>query len=480
MSTLVGKRLVHVTTVDMSLVLLLGPQLRAFADAGLEVIGVWAPGPFVPQLGSWGIRHVPLRHTTRSVAVGQDVLALLELWRLFSPAQSRHRSYPQPQTRPLRTDRQGPGSWGTRCGRTPCTASMPARRIGCRGGHWCTPSNAPRRRARAPNRCKNPEDLQVLSRLGVPPGKLVLLGQRCRGLDRFRPAGDEQRRRQARADLGVGADDVVVGMVPRLVWQKGFRELFDAAERLPRLPPRGRLRRGGRVRYREGRRHTPEQLDAAMRRGRLVFAGKRDDIEDVYPAFDLFVIPSYREGFPRSAMEAAASGLPVVATDIRGCRQAVSHGLSGLLVPIHDADRLASGDRDVGGRPSTPPPHGRRRARKAEAEFDDQSVVSKTLDAYERVLTPVKRSTRRRRHRRPGHATVVAVEIVRLRCLGQRHAAERRVAAHHGGRELLPRRPPPADARRPPRLIPPAPRLVDTTGTRCANDSRILTRVPPP
>src|SRR5580692_1749654 len=83
MSTLIGKRLVHVTTVDMSLVLLLGPQLRAFAEAGMEVIGVSAPGPFVPRLESWGIRHVPLRHATRSAALGKDLLALVELWRLF-------------------------------------------------------------------------------------------------------------------------------------------------------------------------------------------------------------------------------------------------------------------------------------------------------------------------------------------------------------------------------------------------------------
>jgi hypothetical protein len=49
-TTLTGKKLLHVTTVDMSLVLLLGPQLRAFADAGMEVVGVSAPGPFVSQL----------------------------------------------------------------------------------------------------------------------------------------------------------------------------------------------------------------------------------------------------------------------------------------------------------------------------------------------------------------------------------------------------------------------------------------------
>lgn len=77
-------RLLHVTTTDMSLALLLGPQLRAFAEAGYEVIGVSAPGPFVAELETQGIRHIPLRHATRSAAPHRDVLALAELRALFS------------------------------------------------------------------------------------------------------------------------------------------------------------------------------------------------------------------------------------------------------------------------------------------------------------------------------------------------------------------------------------------------------------
>ena len=78
-----GRRLVHVTTADISLALLLGPQLRAFADAGMEVIGASAPGPFVEELVASGIPHEPLRHATRSMAPGHDVLAIGELVRLF-------------------------------------------------------------------------------------------------------------------------------------------------------------------------------------------------------------------------------------------------------------------------------------------------------------------------------------------------------------------------------------------------------------
>jgi glycosyltransferase involved in cell wall biosynthesis len=385
--------LVHVTTVDMSLVLLLGPQLRAFADVGMDVIGVSAPGPFVPELESWGIRHMPLRHATRSAAVGQDFMALMELWRLFRRL--------KPDI--VHTHNPKPGLYGR----------IAARAAGVHGvvntvhGLYASPEDGMSRRAlvyaleRAASLCsgaelvQNPEDLQVLTRLGVPPDKLVLLGNGVE-LSRFRPSVDVRGRGQARADLGVGADDVVVGTVARLVWQKGFRELFAAAERLHDSHPNVVFVVVGGPDPDKSDAIPSEQRAAAMRRGRIVFAGERDDMEDVYPAFDLFVIPSYREGFPRSAMEAAASGLPVIATDIRGCRQVVSHGQSGLLVPIHDSDRLASAIEELVVNPALRRRMGAAGRRKAEAEFDDRSVVSKTLDAYERVLTPVKPSTRRR------------------------------------------------------------------------------------
>ena len=68
-------RVVHVTTTDISLDWLLGNQLEAFAAAGYDVIGVSAPGPFVSSLEERGIRHVPLRHATRSFAPLEDAQA---------------------------------------------------------------------------------------------------------------------------------------------------------------------------------------------------------------------------------------------------------------------------------------------------------------------------------------------------------------------------------------------------------------------
>jgi glycosyltransferase involved in cell wall biosynthesis len=392
LSTLAGRRLVHVTTVDMSLVLLLGPQLRAFADAGMEVIGVSAPGPFVSELETWGIRHEPLHHATRSVAVGQDMLALVELWRLFRRL--------KPDI--VHTHNPKPGIYGRFAART---AGVPGV-VNTVHGLYASPEDRLARRAvvyaleRAASLCsgaeliQNPEDLAVLARLGVPRRKLVLLGNGVE-LQRFHPE-DDGRRQRARADLALDKDALVVGVVARLVWQKGFRELFAAAEALRERHPEVVFVVVGGSDPDKTDAIPPGELAALEGAGQFVFAGERDHMEDIYPAFDLFVLPSYREGFPRSAMEAAASGLPVIATDIRGCREAVSDGQTGLLVPVHDEVRLAAAIEELLIDPGLRHRMGAAGRRKAEAEFDDRAVVAKTMDAYERVLRLATSSTRPR------------------------------------------------------------------------------------
>ena len=71
------------------------------------------------------------------------------------------------------------------------------------------------------------------------------------------------------------------------------------------------------------------------------FVGQRDDIENWYSMMDVLVLPSYREGFPRSVMEASAMGVPVISTDVRGCRDAVIHQVNGLIVEAGNIPQLA-------------------------------------------------------------------------------------------------------------------------------------------
>jgi Glycosyl transferases group 1 len=133
----------------------------------------------------------------------------------------------------------------------------------------------------------------------------------------------------------------------------------------------------------------PDALDRETIRGAtehgVRFLGMRDDVDRLYRAMDLFVLPSWREGFPRAAMEAAASGLPVIASDVRGCRQVVDDGVTGLLVPVRDGAALAEAIRALGEDPDRRVDMATAAVARARVEFDERRVVDIVLDSYRRV-----------------------------------------------------------------------------------------------
>ena len=201
-------------------------------------------------------------------------------------------------------------------------------------------------------------------------------------LDRFDPARfTPEEREQARAELGASADRIVVGSVGRLVAEKGYPELVEAAER---LPDRYLVVAVGP--------DDPDKPDAlgpgfsarAAEAG-VRLLGMRTDVDRLYAAMDVFVLASHREGFPRAAMEAAAMGLPVVATDIRGCRQVVDDGVNGRLVPVGDAVALADAIASVGDDPAVRAAMGEASRAKARAEFDENRVVHTVYSTYHAV-----------------------------------------------------------------------------------------------
>jgi glycosyltransferase involved in cell wall biosynthesis len=378
---LAGRRVVHLTTTDISLALLLGPQLRAFAAAGMDVIGASAAGPWVDELEGWGIRHEAVAHATRSISPAHDVLALRELVGLFR------------RLRPdiVHTHNPKPGAYGRVAARL---AGVPVV-VNTIHGLYATPDDRLRRRVavygieRAASTCSqaelvlNVEDAAVLERLRVPRHKVHVLGGGV-DLERFRPRPEIAA--SVRRSVGVSPERVVVGVVARLVWEKGFAELFEAARRLQRTRPEVLVVVVGPLdpAKRDGLREA--DLDRARAEANIVFLGERGDVDELYQSFDLFVLPSHREGFPLSAMEAAACGLPVVATDIRGCRQVVDDGHTGLLVRPHDAEALAQAITALAADPACRQAMGRAARLRAEAEFDDRRVIDTTLEIYRDLL----------------------------------------------------------------------------------------------
>jgi glycosyltransferase involved in cell wall biosynthesis len=189
-----------------------------------------------------------------------------------------------------------------------------------------------------------------------------------------------------RAALGAGPDDVVVGAVGRLVREKGYQELLAAWPKVKAAYPAARLVIIGPADPDKADSLPAKVIDAARADG-VIFLGMRDDVVELYAAMELYVLASYREGFPRSAMEAAAMGLPVVATNIRGCREVVDDGVTGTLVPPRDPAALGHAISVLVGDREARSAMGAAGRQKAARDFDQQRVIDITLATYERLLS---------------------------------------------------------------------------------------------
>ena len=235
---------------------------------------------------------------------------------------------------------------------------------------------------------QNPEDIRTAIAEHIADAAIIEPLGNGIDLQRFSPAAvSAVDVRATRRTLGFADDDVVVGFVGRLVEEKGLLELFDAVAALRASHPRLRMLIIG-----------PEDVDkvdatgsaAARARGLgddvAVFTGLRHDLPPLYAAMDVFVLPSHREGFPRAPMEAAAMAKPVVATNIRGCRETVDDGVTGVLVPLRDATALSKAIAAYLDDADRRRQHGNAGLALAASRFDERLVFARVAACYERLL----------------------------------------------------------------------------------------------
>jgi glycosyltransferase involved in cell wall biosynthesis len=364
----------------LTLRFLLREQLQAFAAFGFRVVGVSAPGAWVPELARCGIAHEAVRSLYRRWAPGSDLRALTELVAIFR------------RVRPaiVHTHTPKAGVLGRLAARL---AGVPVVVNTVHGFH--VGSGAVQRRlslwaerlaARCSDfeLCQSREDLEALRAMGIlRPERSGYLGNGV-DLHTFAPAVVDRVR--VRERLGIAPGAVVIGTVGRLVWEKGYREFFAMAETMARRTPAPVVLAVGPQEPAKDDAVPAALVDDLARRGVVRFLGLRTDMPAVYAAMDIFVLASYREGFPRSAVEAAAMGLPLVLTDIRGCREVVRDGVNGFLVPPGDRAALCARVERLMADPALRAAFGQESRRRAVAEFDERRVIETTLAVYRRLL----------------------------------------------------------------------------------------------
>jgi glycosyltransferase involved in cell wall biosynthesis len=171
-------------------------------------------------------------------------------------------------------------------------------------------------------------------------------------------------------------------MVARLLREKGVAEYFEAAERVRATHPRAEFVLLGGLDTRNPSGFTRSEVEALTSRGAVRWENEVTDVRPFLAACDVLVLPSYREGMPRSVLEAASTGRAAIVTDVPGCRDAVESGVTGLLVPPADPDALAVAIRRFVDEPGLIATMGAAARRRVVAGFDEQVVIAETMAAY--------------------------------------------------------------------------------------------------
>lgn len=363
--------------VDFTLEKFLLPLIDGMRDAGWEVTAVCSDGPSVAALRERGYRieTVTIARSINPLAALRSLFALVSLFR-------RERFEVLHAHTPV----------AALVGRlAACLAGVPLVVYTAHGFYFH--DGMPRwKRAlfvaleRLGGRCtdllfsQSAEDAEDAVREGIAPRDKVLAIGNGVDMSRFDPArvGDGAT---ARRRLGIPPDAFVVGMIGRQVREKGVAEFLDAARVVARARPQAWFLLVGERLASDHAAGVDAEFAAARDElgSRLVAPGLQSDVPPLYAAMDVFCLPSWREGMPRTIIEAMAMGLPVVATDIRGAREEVVPEQTGLLVPTRAPQALAAALLRLAEAPERARAMGRAGRARALMLYDEGKVVALQL-----------------------------------------------------------------------------------------------------
>lgn len=336
-------KLILVTTVGLTLRSFFQGQITYLKDKGFEVIAVSSGGPDLEEFARRERLPVYEIAMSRGISPLADLKAAVRLWMLFLKIGPTivHGATPKAGVLSMiaATFAGVPVRFYTLHGLMTEIRKGPARAL-LQMLEWISCALADQVLAVS----RSVVDVVVSQRL-CPEHKIrVLELGSCNGIDavnRFNPANlNQNKKKELRSQLCLDKDAIVIGFVGRLVKDKGVVELASAWKRIKNAYENARLLIIGPTEL-----HNPVpnnilvELGSDNRVTMLDFV-PNDEIAAYYGIMDIVVLPSYREGLPYIVLEASAMGLPVVASRVTGCVDAVADGDTGMLVPPRDPQAL--------------------------------------------------------------------------------------------------------------------------------------------
>lgn len=238
---------------------------------------------------------------------------------------------------------------------------------------------------------QNHEDIATAKKLGLcPPEKIAYLGNGVE-IDRFnRDRLDPAHQTQLRKSLGIpDTANLIIGTIGRLTRKKGSGYLIEATAKLvSQFPNLHVLIIGGELSTDPEPFYTEitERIRSLGIQNNVTLTGIRQDIPEILGLLDIFTLPTFtHEGLPRSIVEAMSMSLPVVATDIRGCREAVVDGETGLIVPPQDSEKLAEALGKLLFNADLRQAYGKAGRQRVETEYDERFVFQRLAEHYQKL-----------------------------------------------------------------------------------------------
>ena len=362
-------RILQVANVDFSLLHFVLPLMRRLRARGHDVTGAAAPGALLAPIREEGFRVVELP-LARSLSPAAHRAAFAALARLLAgePFDMVHAHMPISGFLARLAARR---------------ARVPTVAYTCHGFLFNQPGPPIRRAAslaleltagRLTDRFLTVSEAEAADarRLRIHHNPVAVGNGRDPAL--FRP--DPLARAAVRAEFGTPADACVVVCVSRLVRHKGYPELLAAM----RAVDAELWVVGERLPTDHGPSLEPDFAAAGLG-SRLRRLGYRTDVARLLAAADIFVLPSHFEGLPMSIIEAMLCGLPIVATDIRGPREQVEDGRTGLLVPPAAAEPLAAALARLAADPALRTRFGQAGLVRARSRYTEDEVMARTVAA---------------------------------------------------------------------------------------------------
>jgi lipopolysaccharide/colanic/teichoic acid biosynthesis glycosyltransferase len=234
--------------------------------------------------------------------------------------------------------------------------------------------------------CVSPSLRDRVHQLGLTPAHktVVLGGGSPNGVRIPDPSQMQAHTNRLRLELGLALNTPVIGFVGRFVRDKGIAELLAAYKQIKKKYPEARLLLIGD--FEEGDALGLETRQAISDTAGIICTGQVPDVMPYYPLMNVLALPTYREGFPTVALEAAASALPVVTTDATGARDAVQPGITGWQVPVGDAQALAVALLEALDQPAEAIRRGQTGQQWVSQQFSPEVVQERWAEYYDELM----------------------------------------------------------------------------------------------